>query len=257
MSTRFRFRLYGGGPGEVITYSRCIPFALTAGFELSLDVEPSLHRLLSLLGAPFGKLEGSVCSVPLWDFCRCFTGYTQEHGESFPLPTTLWADPAVPSLPPVAGCRVGVCWASGNPERRLPAGELCSQLAMPGVALFSLQLAGYPGAEHSTPPAWSLPAPRYPLDGLAGRVLPDWAVVAAYVQQCDLVVTVNTSMAFLAASLRVPTWVLEAPRHPRADVDPVLGEGRTTSWYLSMRIYPLHANLEDDFRAFVAQRAAA
>jgi hypothetical protein len=61
---------------------------------------------------------------------------------------------------------------------------------------------------------------------------PDIADVAATISQLDLVLTVDTMMAHLAGALGVPVWTMLC-----RDCDWRWGEGTTTPWYRTMRLF--------------------
>ncbi|WP_321954711.1 tetratricopeptide repeat protein [Paraburkholderia bannensis] len=101
--------------------------------------------------------------------------------------------------------RVGLVWA-GNPEYRLDRyrsmmlNELRPVLAQPGVSWFALQkgeaereLASLPEAIDMTP---------------LGERIATFEDTLSIVQSLDLVVSVDTSVAHLAAAAGVPVWVL-------------------------------------------------
>jgi hypothetical protein len=100
---------------------------------------------------------------------------------------------------------VGIVWG-GNPEfkndqRRSFTLDVLAPLArVPGVQLVSLQ-KGAPAAQAATPP-----------EGMAlanvGPMLTDFADTAAVMDQLDLVITVDTSVAHLAGALGRPVWIL-------------------------------------------------
>jgi hypothetical protein len=106
-----------------------------------------------------------------------------------------------------ASRRVGLVWAGGarlaiDPERSLELNHFEPLLALSkthGVQFFSLQLgdaAKQLGA-----------APHFPIIDLTADVK-DWADTAALVANLDLVITVDTAVAHLAAAMGKPTWIL-------------------------------------------------
>lgn len=126
-------------------------------------------------------------------------------------------------LAQAGGLKVGLCW-KGNPghdrdaERSIEPAAFWRGLAgIAGVSFFSLQLDGETDAS-----APSL-APH----------IHDFGDTASLVQQLDLVVTVDTSLAHLSGSLGVPTWVLVTHlpdwRWGLA--------GETSAWYPSVKLF--------------------
>lgn len=99
---------------------------------------------------------------------------------------------------------IGLCWAGtkvhrNDARRSLPAAALAPLLETPGVSWHLLQIER--------------------LDELAGvqaaatirtyeRSIRDFADTAALIRSLDLVITVDTAVAHLAATIGVPTWIL-------------------------------------------------
>ena len=127
--------------------------------------------------------------------------------------------------------RVGLVWA-GNPRRQEPIGaavdrrrsippaQFAPLFALPGVHFVSLQKDG-PAAPSGCP-----------LTDFMGEV-GDFADTAALVANLDLVISVDTSVAHLAAALGKPVWLLDRS-------DPCwrwLVGRRDCPWYPTVRIY--------------------
>ena len=131
----------------------------------------------------------------------------------------LRAESAAPTLPP--GRRIGMVWA-GDPrglldrQRSLPVATLEPLRSVPGICWFSLQ-------KDAAPPAWM----HDPM-----RAVRDFADTAAIVAQLDLVISVDTAVAHLAAALGKPVWLLD-----RYDACWRWLTGRTDSpWYPTLQI---------------------
>jgi len=129
------------------------------------------------------------------------------------------------------GHRIGLVWA-GNPRRQLLAAaavnrrrsidpkRLAPLFELPGLHYFSLQKDG-PAA----------PA-QFPLTDFMGE-MEDFADTAALVANLDLVISVDTSVAHLAAALGKPVWLLD-----RFDACWRWLVGRRDSpWYPGLRLY--------------------
>lgn len=132
-------------------------------------------------------------------------------------------------LPARPGLRVGLVW-SGNPlnrinkERSLPLSAFAPLAALPGVQLVSLQKGEAAEAELA-----GVDFPILPL----GPQIGDYADTAAILQQLDLVISVDTSVAHLAGALQVPLWVLVA-----ANPDwRWLAHRDDSPWYASARLF--------------------
>lgn len=100
--------------------------------------------------------------------------------------------------------RVGLVW-SGKPShkndhnRSIPLAKLAPLIAVPGVSFVSLQRE-YRDADLPT-------LAQMPIERI-DAALNDFADTAAAMEQCDLVIAVDTAVAHLAGSLGRPLWVL-------------------------------------------------
>ncbi|WP_042296950.1 tetratricopeptide repeat protein [Paraburkholderia bannensis] len=136
----------------------------------------------------------------------------------------------VAALSPGGRRRIGLVWA-GNPRhhfdafRSVPVTALLPLAALDGSAWFAIQKG--PGATQLADVAG-----RWPLHAI-GDDLHDFAATAALIENLDLVITVDTSVAHLAGALGKPVWVLLA-----AQPDWRWGMGRADSvWYPSARVF--------------------
>jgi Flp pilus assembly protein TadD len=119
---------------------------------------------------------------------------------------------------------IGLCWAGSGAKRRTREITLFAPLAqIPGVRFFSLQKG--PEANQSPPHGMELInyAPEFK----------DFADTAAFIQNMDLVVSVDTSIAHLAGALGKPVWVLIPFR---ADFRWLIGR-EDSPWYPTMRLF--------------------
>ncbi|BAN22278.1 tetratricopeptide repeat protein [Caballeronia insecticola] len=113
---------------------------------------------------------------------------------------------------PAGGFKVGLVWA-GDPRnhsahlhavdrlRSLSAQAYLPILRVPGATFISLQK----GAS-TQPQIDALPAALRPVDLM--NEVKDFADTAAIIEQLDLVITVDTSVAHLAGALNRPVWIL-------------------------------------------------
>ncbi|GAC1546494.1 MAG: hypothetical protein NVS3B11_03300 [Collimonas sp.] len=113
---------------------------------------------------------------------------------------------------PSQGLKVGLVW-SGNPRignftanaidqrRSMHARQFLPLLQLPGIAFVSLQKGD---AAHRQ--LDDLPADLRPFDPMGD--VHDFGETAAIIQNLDLVITVDTSIAHLAGALDKPVWVL-------------------------------------------------
>jgi ADP-heptose:LPS heptosyltransferase len=157
------------------------------------------------------------------------------------------------------GFRLGLVWA-GNPRRDMPAAtaldrrrslaphRLAPLFQVPGLHIFSLQKDG------STAPV------DFPLADHMDE-MQDFADTAALIANLDLVISVDTAVAHLAAALGKPVWMLD-----RCDSCWRWLTGRRDSpWYPSLRLYrqlkpgdwdPIVAEVARDLRDTAASHGA-
>jgi len=239
------------GLGDTIQFARYAPLLAQGGATVLLEVQPELKDLLSGLEGVRVFARGEA--LPAFDV-HCPLG-------SLPLAfkTTLTTVPVgIPylgaseeriatwgaRLEALPGKRVALAWA-GNPNhindrnRSIALARLAPLLSMPGVSVVGIQ-RDVPESD------------RAPLAGLThlGEELADFQDTAAVIALCDLVVTVDTSVAHLAGAMGRPLWVL-LPFWP--DWRWTLGAERSP-WYPDARLYRQGAN--GDWDAVIARLAA-
>lgn len=124
--------------------------------------------------------------------------------------------------------RIGLCWA-GSPThprdyvRSAKFSDVAPLLTVPGVEWINLQMGPRAGEWK-----YSHPAPI----ATVGESW-DYLTTAEHMETCDLIITVDTSVAHVAAAMGLPTWML-CPRFP--DVRWMLGRS-DTPWYTDMLIF--------------------
>ncbi|HYE50158.1 MAG TPA: tetratricopeptide repeat protein [Azospirillaceae bacterium] len=228
------------GMGDTIQMLRYLPpVAATAdrsaGGEVCLMVPPSLQRLLARFPGvttldPAQPLPPFDAEAPLLSLPRLL-GTEPGSVPAMPAPEAFAAAPGSGAAAWVrngAGLRVGLAWA-GNPghvndrRRSAPLSLLEPILSVPGCGLYSLQKGGR-----------AADADRF-ADRLTrlDHHLGDMADTAAVIRALDMVISVDTGVAHLAAALGKPTWLLL----PFAGEWRWLAEGEATPWYPSMRLF--------------------
>ncbi len=125
----------------------------------------------------------------------------------------------------VSGKRVGLVWAGSatfrnDKIRSIPPAKLLPLAAVPGISLVSLQKGG-PAA----------PEQLNLIDKTAE--LTDFTETAALIANLDLVISVDTAVAHLAAAMGKPTWIM-LPAVP--DWRWMLGRD-DSPWYPSARLF--------------------
>lgn len=198
------------GLGDAIMFARYASDLAARGGTVTIACD---RRLMTLLSTAPDVIQAipKTREMPGFDFwidqmslpliCRTTL-------DTVPCPTAyLAADPRRNGLwslrldLPERGYRVGLAWA-GNPahtndaNRSCPAGLFRSILALPDIVGVSLQVG--PNAADAA----SLGLHDWSPD------LTDYAETAALIANLDLVITVDTSVAHLAAAMGKPTWIM-------------------------------------------------
>jgi len=227
------------GFGDTIQFARYAPLAAALGGRVIVECQPPLASLLaSLEGAPQIVPRGEP--LPPFDVHAPLLSLPHILGttlETIPAPARYLAAPAAMAasfrqrLAMAGGARrIGIAWA-GKPSHRndhnrsagfAPFMEL---LGVPNARWFSLQV-GPRGADIA----------GHDCIGLIEDLTPelhDFAASAALIESLDLVITVDTAPAHLAAALGKPVW-LALPHggewrylHGRDDCP----------WYPTMRLF--------------------
>ena len=229
------------GLGDTLQFCRYAPLAAAGGLRVILEVQKPLMRLLGSLSG-VDRLVAQGEATPQFDL-HCPT-------LSMPLAlgTTIMTIPGdVPYLradtAQVAawrtrlaalenrGPRIGLVWA-GNPRKHLLAAaaigrqrsiapaQLGPLFELPGLHFFSLQKDG-PAA----------PA-DFPLTDFMSE-MEDFADTAALIDNLDLIISVDTATAHLAAALGKPVWLMNC-------FDPCwrwLVGRRDSPWYPGLHLY--------------------
>lgn len=237
------------GVGDTIHFARYAWEIVARGGRALLHVQEALAPLFSTLPQGISYAPSfNTADVDAWAPLLSAPSLLGLDAPMPPPPGYLRAPPhrSRPAALAGPGFKVGLAWA-GNPIhpndrlRSMPLAALAPLLETPGVLFFSLQV-GAPSADVSDL-GW-----QDCLTDLA-PALPDWGHTAAAVQGLDLIITVDTAVAHLAAALGRPTWMLTA-KCP----DWRWGLRRSfTPWYPSMKLY--RQTEERCWKAPVAQAA--
>jgi Tetratricopeptide repeat len=223
----------GGGFGDDMLFARWVPLARERLGELTLVVRPTL---VSLMRDQFDGVDVRTYDEP---------GTDEEAWASLLSLPYLCGSEQPPSTPylkaqrpfrPLAGTyRVGFVWATRDPLRATALADWAPVLAVPGVTFYSLQLWGeeakYLGAPDlgNSPPVWPVEGDIHDL----APELTDWGQTAAVLNQLDLVITIDSSVANLAGAMGRSVWIcLPATEEWRWGL-----EIRETPWYGSARLY--------------------
>ncbi|HIV71380.1 MAG TPA: tetratricopeptide repeat protein [Candidatus Aquabacterium excrementipullorum] len=241
------------GLGDTVQFCRYASQLSAMGARVLLEVQPPLKQLMgSLAGVAQVVVKGEGFLPPFDVHCPLMSlpQAFGAHPAMAPAGAYLHADRALAEawaerLGPRVSPRVGLVW-SGNMAHRndrlrsLSAAALL-QAMPPGIQLYSLQKD-----------IRATDRPALQAHGVAdfSAELRDFADTAALVEQMDLVVSVDTSVAHLAAAMGKPTWILltKMPdwRWLMARPD--------TPWYASARLFRQgHWGRWDDVLAQVGQ----
>lgn len=227
------------GFGDTVQFLRYVPLLLARGLEVVFEVQPLLLPLVRQLATPRlticargAPLPPHDAQIPLLSLTAAFATTP----ETIPPVVPLVADGPPPiALPPTDGLRVGIVWA-GNPNhhndrtRSSSLAHLAPLLAAPDTQWVSLQVG--PGAR------W-LPIELGALMGAGvdlldvSHAIGDFRDTANLLATLDLVIAVDTSVAHLAATMGLPTWLL-LPHIPEWRWP---AHGETCPWYPTLRIF--------------------
>ena len=203
-----------------------------------------LHRLIRSAGFSGELIGPDELPSAVWDEWVALGSLPQLHAASPSNPGAVngylqvGCDPLaerVVDLSPADQPLVGICW-QGNPAaerfvlrgRSIPLHAFAPLVAAAPVRLLSLQkLVGLDQFDEC--------AFRSSFVDWQDEFTPvlDFADVAIMMQRCDLIITVDTSVAHLAGAMGLPTWLL---LHQVPDWRWGL-DGDTTFWYPSMRLF--------------------
>ena len=226
------------GLGDMLQFSRYLALLKTQGAaHITLACMPALHRLMSGIEGVDTVLDHAsalprVAGYDYWTSLLSAPLYLGTTLDTIPRAVPLVAEPSLVRqwrevldvLPPSR--KIGLVW-KGNAKHHNDAHRSMPSLAtlaplwtVPGLNFVSLQKGqGEEEAQH--------PPVDQPLLELGTKVN-DLADSAAIIEQLDLVICVDTSIAHLAASLGKACWVML----PERDVDwRWMHEREDSPWY--------------------------
>ena len=223
------------GHGDTIQFCRYVPVVADRGAKVVLEVQSALKRMLQGLpgvqsiAARGDPLPHFDCHCPLLSLPRVFatTLATIPSPPQLRLPEQLvqtWRT----RLPLRQGMRIGIVWAgaagfSDDRNRSVGLKPMLTLKSLP-IELVALQ------KELSDEDAAALAA-----DDIMhfGRELTDFLETASLAVLMDVVISVDTSVAHLAATLGIETWLLL----PFAADWRWLLDRDDSPWYASVRIF--------------------
>jgi tetratricopeptide (TPR) repeat protein len=228
------------GLGDTIQYSRYAAKVAALGARVILEVQAALHPLLTGMEGVWlcvPRIEGE----PLPDFDL----HCPLSGLPLAFKTHLATIPAARGyLPPLPQARVkawqdrlgardrlrvGLVWSGnplhGNDRNRSTRLRTMADILDPRARFYSLQKDPRPDDKAAL-------SERADIIDLTGELF-DFVETAALISCLDLVITVDTSVAHLAAALACPTWIL-LPFTP--DYRWLLGRD-DSPWYPDVRLF--------------------
>jgi tetratricopeptide (TPR) repeat protein len=225
------------GLGDTLMFCRYVPLVAARGAKVVLEAQPTLVPLLENLGgairvlAPGNALPTHDYHCPLLSLPLAFN--TDRHSIPKAIPYLL-SDAQRASawrrkLKDIAKPRVGIAWSGAAANLHDQHRSLRLQQMLP-LLLKSVQVVSLQKEVRAVDA--DLLASR-PDIGHFGDALVDFADTAALVELLDLVVTVDTSVAHLAAAMGKTVWILLAFN---ADWRWQL-ERSDSPWYPTMRLF--------------------
>jgi tetratricopeptide (TPR) repeat protein len=251
------------GFGDTFQFLRYVKQVDALGADVLLEVPPAVVPLIaSLFGAD--RVFATDSALPTFEFQCPLPSLPLALGtgdKSVPNETPyLFADPFIVDqwrerLGKATGMRIGVVW-SGNPghvndaNRSIPLNQFLDAFPS-GVQLIALQKEFRATDE--------LLLKRKSALTVVADQLNSFADTAAIIELCDLVVSIDTGVAHLAAAMNKPTWILADMvsdwRWQRDRVD--------SPWYPSVKLYrqttrqrwsPVLMQVRDDIKALLPRK---
>jgi Tfp pilus assembly protein PilF len=241
---RTMFLKWEQGFGDTIQFCRYARMVMDAGATVILSVQNPLRRLVATLDKGINLIGEDEVPEHYDDYCFLMSlpNAFATAIETIPYPTKyLHTDAADISrwkarVDERPGLKVGLVWAGGlraditcarrnDANRSIALTQYLPLLSVSGTAFFSLQKG---------PPGDQLRAAEL------GDVIQDWtaeledfADTGALIEALDLVITVDTAVAHLAAALGKPVWILV----PWTSCWRWLETRTDSPWYASVRLF--------------------
>ena len=234
------------GIGDAIQFCRYLPMLDAAGIAYVFMTRGSLMRLFRewfampqerLLEQPMRtNPEDHRQQIPLLSLPRLF--HTELNTIPCVTPYLRPSQPASPSLivpPPPGGLSVGLVWASNPTNKAMYRNKSCPlELLIPRfLQLIDLDLIDLHCLQFGDDARQLDPWRNHPRLTDWSERLTDFSDTAHVVHQLDLVISVDTAVAHMAAALKRNTWVL-LPHN--ADFR-WLRQREDSPWYSSMRLF--------------------
>jgi tetratricopeptide (TPR) repeat protein len=223
-----------GGFGDALQFIRYLPNVSQRGGQIILECQPELVGLFTPLQGISTIIRRSDAlphfdfHIPLQSLPNVFQTTLENIPASVPYLTTpqdsaqYWKE----RLSSEQGPKVGLAWAGSNTTggRRSNSLEIFAPLAdLPNIRLYSLQKG----------PESKQPVPRgFSLADYTDE-LRDFADLSGFIDNLDLVISVDTSVAHLAGAMAKPVWTLI----PFVPDFRWLRDRSDSPWYPTMRLF--------------------
>lgn len=235
------------GFGDALQFARFLPILARQGAQVIVECQP---ELLDLFAAIPGVLQvvpkhTALPAYDLWAPMMSLAWLLGVTWKTLPAPDAYLKPPGKLATalerPPGTVLNVGLVWAGKTSprDRSWPLELLLPLMDDPRVAFWNLQM-GERAADLT----------RLGIDHLTRNLAPrlkSFADTAAAMAELDLIITIDSAPAHLAAALGRPTWVLLRYVSDWRWLD----EGDTCAWYPTMKLFRQPA--PDDFAAPVAR----
>jgi tetratricopeptide (TPR) repeat protein len=242
------------GLGDTLQFCRYAKHARTLGAKVIFSVQRPLVRLLQKLdpdievtddGSPPATFDyhSALISLPLaFSIKKIDVRAETRYLRAEPSRVEEWR-----SRIGETGLKVGICWhgtrIGAGTEKSFLLNDLHGLAQIPGVRLISLQKGDGVDQLHSAPKDLRVESFGDELD-IGGDAFVD---TAAIMENLDLIITADTSVAHLAGALGRPTWVaLKHVPEWRWGL-----EGDVTPWYPTMRLF--RQKSRDDWTSVFAE----
>jgi Tfp pilus assembly protein PilF len=199
------------GMGDIIQFIRYVPLVVERGGHIIVECHSPIVRLLTTVAGvekvvAIGEtLPEFDVYIPLLSLPRILGTTLETIPIKIPYIYPLESVKFKLEIPGKFDLKVGIVWA-GNPKHEDDQNRSCSLthflsfLTIPNIAFYSLQ------KEPKSAEIKEI-APLANLVDLSSKIN-NFADTAAVINQLDLVITVDTSVAHLAGALGKPVWVL-------------------------------------------------
>lgn len=197
------------GLGDNIMFMRYVPELIARGATPVVVVDENVKPLVPEGVAVYSEDRSTWPPFDYWVRFMSLAACFGTSRDTVPPPVEVRVDPArqqaarklvgdAPSL------KVGLCWAGNTKSkydawRTIPLAQLAVLFSVPNVTYYSLQKELREGDvdafEHLKPVA-------------LGSTFETYADTVAAMRELDLVITVDTSVAHMAGTVGVPTWVM-------------------------------------------------